>query len=302
MFTNPILNSKEFIRIIVEYLLEKSTVPPKRYLEQFEEEYLERIAKYEKRFERGMIAVFREQERNVLANMKKIKEVKKDLVDFYVFGEEEWNEKLEELEKEEFKKINKEEQNAVLRWLALLAILPVGFSLSEQDPYVERVMEEFAYSFARQVNGTTLSRLKREIEIGINNGESMSQLRERIRSLFSRWVEEAELEVTRALTIGRTEAVKMANFASNYVYMKSGVVGEKIWITVKDDRTCPFCASMDGKRIGVSESFFSAGDKLKVGSGELTFSSDVDAPPIHPHCRCFLAFSVKDVYSLLEYL
>ena len=57
--------------------------------------------------------------------------------------------------------------------------------------------------------------------------------------------------------------------------------------------SCPFCQSMDGKTVGLSENYFKLGDTLTVDYNgkdvHLPFNyGDTPAPPLHPNCRCVL--------------
>lgn len=64
------------------------------------------------------------------------------------------------------------------------------------------------------------------------------------------------------------------------------------WYTAEDANVCQFCAAMDGKEIDINDNFFNLGDTAKGvndGFGFLTLEySDVEAPPLHPDCRCYI--------------
>ena len=80
-------------------------------------------------------------------------------------------------------------------------------------------------------------------------------------------------------------------------YEAMGVPAE-MWITAKDDLTCPFCRSMDGTIIMTKDDFLAPGQQLEVevGSGKNTKIRRMRAhegmgirhPPLHPHGRCGL--------------
>jgi SPP1 gp7 family putative phage head morphogenesis protein len=54
----------------------------------------------------------------------------------------------------------------------------------------------------------------------------------------------------------------------------------KEWITTLDERTCPFCAGLDGTIL--------QGDGVYID----TSGNPIPAPPAHPHCRCSIAVIV----------
>lgn len=85
---------------------------------------------------------------------------------------------------------------------------------------------------------------------------------------------------SRAKRIARTELCSAYNFGqweSLRQMKESGLVDEieKEWLTADDERTCPICADLDGKKVGHDEQF---------STGQLY-------PPAHVQCRCSLGYS-----------
>ncbi|MGB9886744.1 MAG: phage minor head protein [Moorellales bacterium] len=81
----------------------------------------------------------------------------------------------------------------------------------------------------------------------------------------------------RAENIARTETLLAANEGQREVWRQAADQGlidgaefEREWITTPDDRLCPLCLAMDGKRAPI-------GGVYDNGSG---------GPPLHPRCRC----------------
>lgn len=50
---------------------------------------------------------------------------------------------------------------------------------------------------------------------------------------------------------------------------------QKMWLTAKDEKTCPVCAPLHGKKVGVNERF-------------VTSQGEFWTPGLHPNCRCRL--------------
>jgi SPP1 gp7 family putative phage head morphogenesis protein len=75
----------------------------------------------------------------------------------------------------------------------------------------------------------------------------------------------ANVSVGEALNIGRGSEAR-----------DKGVQGAQ-WSALLDDKTCPLCASLDGKTISIDNPDF-----------------DVFRPPLHFHCRCFLIYIGSD--------
>jgi len=96
----------------------------------------------------------------------------------------------------------------------------------------------------------------------------------------------------RAQMLAHTGAIWSYNEGALQRYESEGVEVVE-WLTADDDLRCPFCAEMNGKRVGTREPFFRAGDKfsidektMKVPTGDRGFT--IEHPPLHPNCRCTL--------------
>lgn len=133
-------------------------------------------------------------------------------------------------------------------------------------------------------NSTTLDLLKEKLEQGIKEGYDQQQLANVVKDIYD------FSDSSRALTVARTETFRVANYSTQEAWKQSGIVKSQRWYTATDERVCPYCSPLHNKTIGIEESFFKEGDELQGTDGS-TFKvdySDVDAPPIHPNCRCYL--------------
>ncbi len=106
----------------------------------------------------------------------------------------------------------------------------------------------------------------------------------------------------RAETIARTETIRAANMGQQLVWdeaVDSNLLPEtakKVWMATGDDRTCPICAVLDGKTIGIRDdfavtdratSFTRSGATFRVaGTAALKTPQASRTPPAHPRCRC----------------
>lgn len=84
----------------------------------------------------------------------------------------------------------------------------------------------------------------------------------------------------RATTIARTEILSASNegrLAAWRAAQEKGLLREgqrRVWVVTPDDRLCPSCEAMDGQTVDLGEPF------------ESDDFGAVDAPPLHPNCRC----------------
>ena len=137
---------------------------------------------------------------------------------------------------------------------------------------------------AKSYNETTLNLLKSKLDQGIAEGQSIPELKNTISDIYE------FSDATRAEMVARTEAFRAANLATKEAWKQSGVVETVKWYTAEDSLVCTLCAPMDGKVISVNENFFDKGDTAQGSDGssfDITYS-DVETPPLHPDCRCYI--------------
>jgi len=95
----------------------------------------------------------------------------------------------------------------------------------------------------------------KEIDIGINAGESVEQIGARITSAIN-------ASKSRGVLIARTELMRAFNKAAEDRYTKAGF--KLKWVTAYDPEVCELCMAMEGKIL----------------------TPDDPRPPLHPNCRC----------------
>ena len=147
---------------------------------------------------------------------------------------------------------------------------------------VARIVDLAAKRMATSYNDTTAELLKKALNDGIAAGEGIADLTRRVREIY------AFSDAVRAKAVARTETFYVANEASREAYRQSGVVKSLRWYT--EPGACEFCRPMNGKVVGITETFFKKGDTV-TGEDGGTMTTDyraVDVPPLHTNCRCFV--------------
>lgn len=232
--------------------------------------------------ERQIRSFFRQQQTEVIANIKvgkaaMIKGVTewanwtKWLVTFEEFGQLFLPEILGDYGQQELAKI----------------LIGVGFDV--ERPQVLAFIEQRSFKFSFDVNAGTQKKLTEAFIESLSQGEGVPQLTRRINDIFT------FKKRYQAEQIARSEVIRAANFGAEEAYLQSGVVAEKEWIVSKDDRLCPFCEPMAGRRVVVGFTYFQQGDVVNVTSeagNPISLSLDYEnvfAPPLHVQCRCTLA-------------
>jgi HK97 family phage portal protein len=147
-----------------------------------------------------------------------------------------------------------------------------------------QVLERSIELMAKSYNETTLDLLKSKLDQGISQGQSISELKDTISQIYE------YSDESRAEMVARTEAFRTANLATKEAWKQSNVVTTIKWYTAEDSLVCPLCEPLDGKVISIDNNFFNQGDTAQ-GSDGSTFDvsySDVETPPLHPDCRCYI--------------
>jgi len=165
------------------------------------------------------------------------------------------------------------------------------------NPDVQAWLDNYVFKFAAKVTQTLSDQLRDELGPGLQGGESIPELMQRVDRVFG-----AETNKYRSEMIARTEASRAQNQGSVQAWKQSGVVSGTEWAAFDD--ACEFCQEMDGKTISLGETFFAQGDVMEIGDEEsgiqrLSFNYEqVDAPPLHPNCRCTAVPVLKELEEL----
>lgn len=122
----------------------------------------------------------------------------------------------------------------------------------------------YTYDLISGINKTTQARLQQAINNWIEAGEDFPSLVQRVQDIFNNPV--------RAEMIAATEVTRVYAEANTRAWKATGVVKEREWQTAADERVCPICGPLQGKR-------------AKLGK---PFPGGIMNPPAHPRCRCWV--------------
>jgi HK97 family phage portal protein len=156
---------------------------------------------------------------------------------------------------------------------------------------ITRTVELASKRLAKSYNNTTAKLLKQQLNEGIQNGDDLTQLAERVRTIYE------FSDRVRAKAVAHTETFYIANEGSKEAYRQSGVVKSMRWYTAEDELVCPYCAPQNGRTVDVNGAFFAKGEEV-TGSDGSSFVADyrtIDVPPLHTNCRCFIRPEVIEV-------
>jgi HK97 family phage portal protein len=151
----------------------------------------------------------------------------------------------------------------------------VGLSFDITAPYVDEFIQQRANQLAGEVTDTTYQAIKDALSAGVEAGDSIDALSQRVQDVF----DAADSE--RARTIARTEVNSAYHAAGQEVADQVGpdVVAGKEWIAVRDGRTRPEHADADGQVVDITAMF-------RVGGVEMRTPGTSGDPGEDCNCRC----------------
>lgn len=153
-------------------------------------------------------------------------------------------------------------------------------------------------SVLQDINVDTLARAIRPL-VGLYHQQSVANLRYFEKLIQSGVKEKRALDLSiryaarqhryRGYLIARTELAFSYNKGAHEGIKQAQAAGymgkvEKIWVTAADERTCPYCSALDGKRIAMDEEF-DFKTKLALSDPRIRLT-----PPAHPSCRCSVIY------------
>ena len=142
---------------------------------------------------------------------------------------------------------------------------------------MKKALKERADLFGLSVNTTTRDQITRVIGEGIEAGEGMVEISDRIRGAYS------DFTTGRADVISRTEATA-GNNEGTLEGFKQSIATHKEWISTPDDRTRESHVEMDGETVKLDERFSNGLMKPGDSAGD---------PGETVNCRCVIAPAIE---------
>ena len=257
--------------------------------------FIRRTRPYEIKFTKVLKGLFRQQEKEVLSNMRKYpKQIEREclgegaksaiILPLLVLQKQNWLSQwlfAEMMWRRRFSNAGKPFIGGVLEDVgqAELTNLVVGIDFDVSNPLVVEFINKNADKFSFATNDATIDQLRKHLIAGVKLGESIPELTKRVNKVFG------FAEQYRATRIARTEIIRAANSGAEFAYIQSEVVKGKTWLTSFDERTCEIgCKELNGRKTGLEKPFGKQGVSADLGytDGVIPF------PPLHNNCRCTL--------------
>lgn len=252
----------------------KEELLTKENKEKFWKGFVLRTDVDEMRMRMLMSKLFDEQREDVYRN---IENLKKGLADKMLFNIKAENAKWLTIMGAFIRELVAEKGEEIFAFLGM----PRGLDLSTRR--AANYLNKKGVKFIKSANETTTRKLRKTLAEGVIGKEGIPELKKRVDKIYN------SASKHRSELIARSEVIRASNFATNEAYIQSEIVVGKEWVTALDERTCPWCNSLDGKIVPVKSTFFKEGDDITVEGRKLDLDyEDVRHPPLHPDCRCTL--------------
>jgi SPP1 gp7 family putative phage head morphogenesis protein len=137
-------------------------------------------------------------------------------------------------------------------------------------------LQNYTFNNIQDMTEEIKNDLRAELERGIIAGEGITNLTKRVKSVFDKGENRAEM-------IARTETNRAENQGLYQAFKSTGEAFVKRWIAAKDDRTSPICMRLHGQTVGLNDNFK---DKQAGWEGPV--------PPAHVNCRSTVVYISKD--------
>lgn len=143
---------------------------------------------------------------------------------------------------------------------------------------VRRFIRSYVDAFASREAYESKQRVDNAVKTAVANGDDPY---EAVNNETEGWI------TSRAQSNAHDEAVRINGSVSATVWKAVGV-SFLVWRTY-GEKTCPYCQSMDGKRIAIDGWFLAEGDSILAEGGEkLVAKQNHRHPPLHSGCDCMI--------------
>lgn len=159
--------------------------------------------------------------------------------------------------------------------------LELKFRLSNAT-YKQRIAERVD-NLIVGLDQTTKNKISKVIIAGVKKRETRTQLIRRLTRMGKK------ISKSRAKMIVATETQAAYEFMRYETAKKNGIQ-YKVWNTARDERVCPICGPLHGKRLAIDKDYSSVDEKSGAGFGGLF-------PPAHVNCRCSLDYEIQPILA-----
>ncbi len=254
----------------------------------------EKLTEHERRLGRVVARLLREQQTEVLEDLKQSKTFGEIPVIGGVWGKSPQSVANNPFDMDKWMQTFRETVRPILldvivdAGTAALIDVAGDVAFDVDNPTVTEFLALRNQRFAQRVNETTWNQLKASLTEALNNGESLLQMQERVDNVMGDRIRSSKE------TIARTEVNGALNGGTIEGWRQSDVVEEKEWLSTLDDRTRGNDprdtfdhVAAHGERVGLEEFFVQTGEPLEFPGADGSAANVIN-------CRCSMT-AVIDV-------
>lgn len=238
--------------------------------------FVKRAEKHEKKLGKVVAGLLERQRDEVIARLRAEGKAFKSASDVAEdpFDKDEWT--------DEFRKEVKPVIQGAVKDAGQVAMddLSVGISFDVLDPNVVRFIKQREQRFSQRVNDTTWQQLSDSLDAGVEEGESIQALVERVEHVMGNRIRSS------GETIARTEIIGDYNGGTLESWKQSEVVEGKTWLAALDDRTRDSHRDAHGQTVDIDEDF-EVGDASGPAPGQIGEAEE------DVNCRCSMKAKVS---------
>jgi hypothetical protein len=158
------------------------------------------------------------------------------------------------------------------------------------DPHYVEAFTRDADRFVRSVNEETEKQIRLALQAGVESGENITELKQRLSSVF-------DMAPARSEMIARTETARFNGLGRIEQMRQTGVPMKKRWLLAGG--ACELCRAIAQRGdIGVDGTFWGLGETV-IGTEGTVYTNDyapVVSAPAHPNDRCMAIFVVDKAW------
>ncbi len=149
-------------------------------------------------------------------------------------------------------------------------------AIAGMTPQLEEFSRAYLASHVALHAGSSLGQLQQVLREAVQAGQDEV---EALQARFDEWKEK------RPNKIALAETVQAANAVAREVYRANGIQRVR-WHSFNP--SCPYCSRLNGKIVGIQETFLSAGEDFQPEGADHPLKTTVDVrhPPAHGSCDC----------------
>ena len=175
----------------------------------------------------------------------------------------------------------------------LVSVQQLPLTNLRQDPIVREYVADLIDDLLPELSKTSKKRfdasfrksLEEALEMGLSGRSLQNHVAKSVKKILS------QKNLTRALTIARTESNKLANYGRLVGAKSTQIVYTKEWISQRDGKVRDAHVTLDGTEVPEEQQFSYGGYLLDYPS-----DSSLGAPPeLTVNCRCFLNYHEKRI-------